>query len=79
LITVKIEGSRSGKGAIGDGDARDCTGVDEDVVPHVFISYASENIGLARRIAEACQLRGIEVWWDKWCIYPGDSLRQKDR
>jgi hypothetical protein len=45
--------------------------------PHVFISYTSEDIDIARRVAEALQGAGIEVWWDKWCISSGDSLRQK--
>jgi TIR domain len=45
--------------------------------PSVFLSYASDDLDLARRIAEALQASGIETWWDRWCIYPGDSLRQK--
>ena len=45
--------------------------------PHAFLSYTSDDLDLARRIAEALQANGIETWWDQWCIYPGDSLRQK--
>lgn len=45
--------------------------------PRVFLSYTSDNLDLARRVAEALEAKGIETWWDKWCIYPGDSLRQK--
>lgn len=45
--------------------------------PSVFLSYTSENLDLARRIAETLEANGIETWWDKWCISPGDSLRQK--
>jgi TIR domain len=45
--------------------------------PRVFLSYTSDDRDLARRIAEALQANGIETWWDQWCIYPGDSLRQK--
>ena len=45
--------------------------------PQVFLSYTSDNSDLARQIAEALESNGIETWWDKWCIYPGDSLRQK--
>lgn len=45
--------------------------------PRVFLSYTSDNLALARRIAEVLEANGIETWWDKWCIYPGDSLRQK--
>ena len=43
----------------------------------VFLSYTSDDIELARRIAETFMDAGIDTWWDKWCIYPGDSLRQK--
>jgi len=55
---------------------------DEDEVaptaaPRVFLSYTSDNLDLARRVAEALEANGIATWWDKWCIYPGDSLRQK--
>lgn len=45
--------------------------------PRVFLSYTVDNLDLARRVAEALEANGIETWWDKWCIYPGDSLRQK--
>lgn len=45
--------------------------------PHVFLSYTSDNADLAGRIATALYAARIETWWDKWCIYPGDSLRQK--
>ena len=46
-------------------------------VPKVFLSYTSDDLELARRIAESLIAAGIDTWWDKWCIYPGDSLRQK--
>ena len=46
-------------------------------MPKVFLSYTSDDIELARRIAESLMAAGIDTWWDKWCIYPGDSLRQK--
>ena len=45
--------------------------------PKVFLSYTSDDLELARRIAESLMAAGIDTWWDKWCIYPGDSLRQK--
>ena len=45
--------------------------------PKVFLSYTSDDLELARRIAESLIAAGIDTWWDKWCIYPGDSLRQK--
>ena len=43
----------------------------------VFLSYTSDDTELARRIAEKLMAAGINTWWDKWCIYSGDSLRQK--
>ena len=46
--------------------------------PKVFLSYTSDDLELARRIAESLMAAGIDTWWDKWCIYPGDSLRQKN-
>lgn len=45
--------------------------------PKVFLSYASENRETAQQLAERLQESAIETWWDRWCIYPGDSLRQK--
>lgn len=45
--------------------------------PRVFLSYTSQNLEFAGRVAKALQAAGIETWWDRWCIYPGDSLRQK--
>ena len=46
-------------------------------MPKVFLSYTSEDRELAQRIAESLMAAGIDTWWDKWRIYPGDSLRQK--
>lgn len=45
--------------------------------PKVFLSYTSDDRNLAGSIADALQAKGIDVWWDQWCIYSGDSLRQK--
>ena len=45
--------------------------------PRAFLSYTSDDLELARQIAEALEAKGVETWWDRWCIYPGDSLRQK--
>jgi len=44
---------------------------------HVFLSYTADDTEFAKRIAEALIANGIETWWDKWCIAPGDSLRRK--
>lgn len=45
--------------------------------PKVFLSYTSDDRNLAESIAKALQAKGIDVWWDQWCIYSGESLRQK--
>lgn len=55
---------------------------DEDKMPsvseaRVFLSYTSDNLDHARRVAKALEASGIDTWWDRWCIYPGDSLRRK--
>ncbi|WP_338828336.1 toll/interleukin-1 receptor domain-containing protein [Bradyrhizobium sp. 27S5] len=46
-------------------------------LPRVFLSYTSDDVAIAKRIAESLEAAGIEVWWDKWCIAAGDSFRQK--
>jgi hypothetical protein len=46
-------------------------------IPHAFLCYGIEDMALAEKLALAMQSHGIETWWDKWCIRPGDSLRQK--
>jgi hypothetical protein len=61
---------------------RERLGMDEENgaptgAPHVFLSYTSDDLELAHRVAEALEVKGIRTWWDKWCIYPGDSLRHK--
>lgn len=56
---------------------------DEEIAEHpvkkmkVFLSHASEDKPLARRIAEQLALNGIDTFFDEWEIRPGDSIRQK--
>lgn len=45
--------------------------------PRAFLSYTSNDVALAERIAKALHANGIDTWWDRWCIRSGDSLRQK--
>lgn len=45
--------------------------------PNVFLSYAFDDSPLAQAIAEQLQANGIETFWAEWCIYPGDSIRQR--
>jgi TolB-like protein/Tfp pilus assembly protein PilF len=45
----------------------------------VFLSYASEDSGAARRICAALQTRGIEVWFDQSDLRGGDVWDQRIR
>jgi TolB-like protein len=45
----------------------------------VFLSYASQDAEAARRICEALQARGIEVWFDQSELRGGDAWDQKIR
>jgi len=42
-----------------------------------FLSYTHEDAATAKQIAEQLVASGIDVWWDRWCMNSGDSLRQK--
>lgn len=45
----------------------------------IFISYARQDVGAARRIAEALRDRGMEVWFDQNELRGGDAWDQKIR
>ncbi len=45
--------------------------------PRAFLSYSHADRDIATRVAERLQDGGIEVWFDKWEILPGDSLIKK--
>jgi len=45
----------------------------------VFLSYASEDAGAARRIADAMRGFGVEVWFDQAELRGGDAWDQKIR
>jgi len=45
--------------------------------PCAFVCHASEDKDLAKRIADDFQGNGIDTFFDKWEIGPGDSLRGK--
>ena len=40
----------------------------------VFLSYARPDRVKARRLAEALRDAGLAVWFDEWCIAPGDNF-----
>jgi hypothetical protein len=46
-------------------------------VPDVFVSHRSSDASAARRLAEALQRAGHNVWLDEWAIDIGDSLVQR--
>lgn len=50
---------------------------DQQVRPKSFVCHSHADKELARRVAEALQANGIDVWFDEWEIKPGDSLVQK--
>jgi TolB-like protein/Flp pilus assembly protein TadD len=45
----------------------------------VFLSYASEDAGAAKRICDALRVAGIEVWFDQTELRGGDAWDQKIR
>lgn len=45
--------------------------------PVAFLSHASENKELAARVAADFQRQGIDTFFDRWEIGPGDSIRAK--
>jgi len=45
----------------------------------VFLSYAREDAGVARRIADALRSHGVEVWFDESELRGGDAWDQKIR
>lgn len=47
------------------------------LLPKVFLSFGWEDKELAEVIAKELMRNGIDVWWAKWEISAGDSLRQK--
>ena len=45
--------------------------------PRVFLSYSSADKAMAEKLATDLRSHGVDVWYDKWEIQPGDSLRRK--
>ena len=40
----------------------------------VFVSYAAEEGSIAVQIAEFLQSQGLQVWFDRWNMQPGDNV-----
>lgn len=45
--------------------------------PRAFLSYSHADRDIATQVAQRLQAGGIEVWFDRWEILPGDSLIRK--
>jgi adenylate cyclase len=45
----------------------------------IFLSYASEDAGVAKRVCDALRVAGIEVWFDQSELRGGDAWDQKIR
>lgn len=45
--------------------------------PRAFISHSSVDKEIAERLSRDLISHGIDTWFDKWEIMPGDSLRRK--
>jgi len=46
-------------------------------IPKAFISHSSVDKEIAEQLARDLISQGIDAWFDKWEIMPGDSLRRK--
>src|ERR1700761_8687701 len=70
-LKIQVEGSPEllalVKDRMGEEVADETTEISA-ATPRVFLSYTSDDVVVANRIAEALEAAGIEVWWDKWCI-----------
>ncbi|MCC7479020.1 toll/interleukin-1 receptor domain-containing protein [bacterium] len=45
--------------------------------PRAFLCHSSKDKPFVEALAEHLMAHGVEVWFDKWDIQPGDSLRRK--
>ena len=43
----------------------------------VFVSYSSRDRGFVEQLVHDLQENGINPWYDRWEMLPGDSLMQK--
>lgn len=51
----------------------------QEILPKVFICYASEDASLATRLADALLDYGYPVWLDRLCIQPGQDWQEEIR
>ena len=43
----------------------------------IFLSHNSKDKAVVRPLAERLQRDGLQVWFDKWVLKPGDSIPSK--
>jgi hypothetical protein len=43
----------------------------------VFICYSSKDKLFVRKLARDLRAHGLEVWFDEWAMFPGDSLYER--
>lgn len=43
----------------------------------IFISYAHEDAPVARQVVDTLQAAGLDVWYDKYEIMPGENWAEK--
>lgn len=77
IVKEKLGGTDDTKEISEDQDMAETDGTTERSAPCAFLCHASEDRELAHRIASDIQGQGIDTFFDKWEIGPGDSLRQK--
>ena len=46
-------------------------------VPHLFISYSSQDKQWVSQLAEDLNLCGVDVWFDAWELRVGDDLHER--
>lgn len=78
-LSVHVEGSSKLLEIVRDQLGINATGAEnvDKRKPVAFLSYATEDKGTAKLIADQLIANGVDVWWDQWCINAGDSLRRK--
>ncbi len=76
LVKQRLGQSFESADAVGDSTMTEETDAKRQA-PVAFLCHASENKELAERIAKDFQRRGIDTFFDRWEIGPGDSIRMK--
>ena len=45
--------------------------------PKLFLSYAHEDIGMAKKVYYTLKRYGLDVWFDNESLLPGDKWKEK--